>query len=236
MESKYFNIYSDIMTKIENGELVPNEKLPSESEYMDMYSVSRDTIRKSLNLLEQNGYIHKAKGKGSFVLDVNKFNFPVSGVVSFKELSEKMNLKVETIVERFETAKKDSPIKKKLNCSENDEIWEIFRVRKIGNEKIILDKDYINKEFVENLTKEICEDSIYNYIENILGIKIAFAKKEITVSRVTEEDRKYLDVNGYDTIVVVKSFTYLENGSLFQYTESRHRPDRFRFVDFARRK
>ncbi|MDO4534348.1 MAG: trehalose operon repressor [Clostridium perfringens] len=236
MESKYFNIYNDIMTKIENGELVPNEKLPSESVYMDMYNVSRDTIRKSLNLLEQNGYIHKAKGKGSFVLDVNKFNFPVSGVVSFKELSEKMNLKVETIVEKFETAKKDSPIKKNLNCSENDEIWEIFRVRKIGNEKIILDKDYINKKFVENLTKEICEDSIYNYIENILGIKIAFAKKEITVSRVTDEDRKYLDVNGYDTIVVVKSFTYLENGSLFQYTESRHRPDRFRFVDFARRK
>ena len=171
-----------------------------------------------------------------FFLVLYKLNYPVSRLVTIKELSEKMNLKVETIVERFETAKKDSPIKKKLNCSENDEIWEIFRVRKIGNEKIILDKDYINKEFVENLTKEICEDSIYNYIENILGIKIAFAKKEITVSRVTEEDRKYLDVNGYDTIVVVKSFTYLENGSLFQYTESRHRPDRFRFVDFARRK
>lgn len=236
MESKYFSIYSDIMTKIENGELAPDEKLPSESVYMDMYNVSRDTIRKSLNLLEQNGYIHKAKGKGSFVLDVNKFNFPVSGVESFKELSQKMNLNAETIVERFELVKEYYPIKKKLNCNESDEIWEVFRIRKIGNEKIILDKDYINKRFVENLTKKICEDSIYNYIENVLGIKIAFAKKEITVSKVTEEDKKYLDIGDYDTIVLVKSFTYLENGSLFQYTESRHRPDRFRFVDFARRK
>lgn len=236
MESKYFSIYNDIMTKIESGELVPDEKLPSESVYMDMYDVSRDTIRKSLNLLEQNGYIHKAKGKGSFVLDVNKFNFPVSGVESFKELSQKMNLKAETIVEKFELVKEDYPIRKKLNCNEDDEIWEIFRVRKIGNEKIILDKDYINKRFVENLTKKVCEDSIYSYIENVLGVKIAFAKKEITVSKVTEEDKKYLDISDYDTIVLVKSFTYLENGSLFQYTESRHRPDRFRFVDFARRK
>ena len=28
---------------------------------------------------------------------------------------------------------------------------------------------------------------------------------------------------------------YLEDTSLFQYTESRHRPDKFQFVDFARR-
>lgn len=31
MESKYFSIYNDIMTKIEAGELAPNEKLPSEA-------------------------------------------------------------------------------------------------------------------------------------------------------------------------------------------------------------
>ena len=36
-------------------------------------------------------------------------------------------------------------------------------------------------------------------------------------------------------VVVVKSYTYLEDRSLFQYTESRHRTDKFKFVDFARR-
>ncbi|GAY77341.1 trehalose operon transcriptional repressor [Sporolactobacillus inulinus] len=36
-------------------------------------------------------------------------------------------------------------------------------------------------------------------------------------------------------VVVVRSLVYLENAQLFQYTESRHRADKFRFVDFARR-
>ncbi|EPS54521.1 trehalose operon repressor, partial [Clostridium botulinum Af84] len=58
-----------------------------ENEMMKEYNVSRDTIRKALNLLESNGYIQKVKGKGSFVLDINKFDFPVSGLTSFKELS-----------------------------------------------------------------------------------------------------------------------------------------------------
>jgi GntR family transcriptional regulator, trehalose operon transcriptional repressor len=34
---------------------------------------------------------------------------------------------------------------------------------------------------------------------------------------------------------VIKNYVYLEDASLFQFTESRHRPDKFRFVDFARR-
>ena len=45
----------------------------------------------------------------------------------------------------------------------------------------------------------------------------------------------YLDLKDYDTVAVVKSYTYLEDTNIFQYTESRHRPDRFVFVDFARR-
>ena len=28
-----------------------------------------------------------------------------------------------------------------------------------------------------------------------------------------------------------ESYTYLEDATLFQYTESKHRPDKFRFVD-----
>ena len=157
MDKKYLNIYNMIVSKIENKEYQCNDKLPSEKELMEEYKVSRDTIRKSLNMLEQNGYIQKTKGKGYFVLDINKFDFPVSGVVSFKEIASK------------------------------------------------------------------------------LGLKISYAKKEITVQNATEEDKKYLDMKSLDMVVVVKSYTYLDDTSLFQYTESRHRPDKFVFIDFARR-
>ena len=72
--------------------------------------------------------------------------------------------------------------------------------------------------------------------EGAFGVTyLAYAKKEITVQNATEEDKKYLDMKGFDMIVVVKSYTYLDDTSLFQYTESRHRPDKFVFVDFARR-
>lgn len=235
MDSKYLNIYNDILGKIENGIYQVNDKLPSENILMKDYSVSRDTIRKSLNILEQNGYIQKTKGKGSFVLDINKFNFPVSGVVSFKEITDKLGRCSETIVEVLNCIIPTKSISNKLELAPEDKVWKIIRTRAIDGEKVILDKDYVAEKFVENLSEDICKKSLYEYVENDLGLKIAYAKKEITVQMTTEEDKKYLDMRSFEMIVVVKSYTYLDDTSLFQYTESRHRPDKFVFVDFARR-
>ncbi|AVP61992.1 MULTISPECIES: trehalose operon repressor [Clostridium] len=236
MESKYLTIYNEISNKIENNKIQSGEKLPSENEMMKEYNVSRDTIRKALNLLESNGYIQKVKGKGSFVIDINKFDFPVSGLTSFKELSTKMGVESNTLVKELKLMKPDNFLMKQLNLSKNDDVWKVIRVREINNKKIILDKDFFNKKYVPLLTKDICENSIYEYLENELGLKISFAKKEITVQQATEEDKSYLDFENYNMIVVVKNYIYLDDMSLFQYTESRHRPDRFKFVEFARRK
>ena len=98
-----------------------------------------------------------------------------------------------------------------------------------------MDTDYLNANIVPNITETVAADSLYNYIENELGLKISFARKEFTVVKATEEEKNLLDMHEYDLLVCVKSYTYLEDASLFQYTISKHRPDKFRFVDFARR-
>lgn len=90
MTNKYITIYNQMVEKIESGDFAPSTLLPSEHDLKDIFQTSRETIRKALNLLSQNGYIQKVRGKGSVVIDITKMNLPVSGLVSFKELAEKM--------------------------------------------------------------------------------------------------------------------------------------------------
>ena len=235
MNSKYLSLYGDIVSKIEEGTFPTNSKLPSESSFMEEYDISRDTVRKSLQLLEQNGYIHKIKGKGSFVLDFSKFNFPVAGLISYKEMVEKLNLHSKTIIHTMELETPDSNMAKLLDLTDDGKVWKVFRIRQINGKKIILDKDYFKSEFVSNLSKEICEDSIYGYIEKELGLQIGFSNKEITVEPCSEEDKQLLDNEDFDMVAVVKSTVHLIDGSLFQNSESRHRPDKFKFTDLERR-
>lgn len=232
--SKYMLIYQDLLNKMKSGEIKAHSYLPSESELMKQYEASRDTVRKALNLLLQDGYIQKKKGKGSLVLVQNKIAFPVSGLTSFKELAATMHGTVRTIVHCFEKIEPSEHIQQELYMTQGD-IYHIERIREIDGEKIILDADYINANIIPGLTDKIAADSIYEYIENELKLKVAFARKEITINPASQHERELLDMKEHDLLVCIKTYAYLEDATLFQYTESKHRPDKFRFVEFARR-
>jgi len=91
---KYLTIYHDLVNKTTTRYWGDSTMLPSENNLAQMYEASRETIRKALDLLAQDGYIQKVRGKGSVIISRNKFDFPVSGIVSFKELA--INLKFPT--------------------------------------------------------------------------------------------------------------------------------------------
>ena len=88
------------------------------------------------------------------------------------------------------------------------------------------------------LTKEIAENSIYDYLENTLHMTIVNSRRVMTVEKITEIDEKYLKLNvdDYNCLAVVSSHTYNSDGTMFEYTQSRHRPDYFRFYDNAVRR
>ena len=232
---KYLTIYHDLVEKTTGNYWPDAEMLPSENSLAQMYNVSRETIRKALNLLAQDGFIQKVRGKGSVIISQNKFDFPVSGIVSFKELATNLKFSTKTIVNELSIVEANPKLQFKLSVKANAPVWKVVRIREISGEKVILDKDYFNTDLIPMLTKETCEDSIYAYLENELQLKISYARKEIIVEEPTEEDRALLDLGHHSNVVVIKSKVYLEDTSLFQYTESRHRPDKFQFVDFARR-
>ena len=232
---KYLTIYHDLVSKTNAKYWEDSTMLPSENNLALKYEVSRETIRKALDLLAQDGYIQKVRGKGSVIIGRNKFDFPVSGIVSFKELATNLKFPTKTIVNELSIVEADQKLQNKLNVKHKEPVWKVVRVREIAGEKVILDKDYFNKSVVPILTKEACEDSIYQYLENELQLKISYARKEIIVEEPTKEDRDLLDLDGHSNVVIIKSMVYLDDTSLFQYTESRHRPDKFQFVDFARR-
>lgn len=234
-KSKFVSIYHDLSEKILKKKIDAGALLPTENELCAQYHASRETIRKALAMLSRNGYIQKVQGKGSIVLDVSRQNFPISGLTSFRELAAHSKRQWTTDVHQVVLLNPDEHLKMMMNLQDEQTVWQVVRSRSTEGESVILDRDYLIQEVVPLLTADQCAHSLYDYIENDLGLKIGFAKKEITVESANEEDYRYLTMHEGTHVVVVRSLVYLENAQLFQYTESRHRADKFRFVDFARR-
>lgn len=69
MTKKYERIKQDIREKILSEEYKVNEKLPTESELMEIYHVSRFTVRHAIDELEKENFIYRIQGGGIFVDD-----------------------------------------------------------------------------------------------------------------------------------------------------------------------
>lgn len=236
MKKLYTDIYDNIKKNIVKGTYTPGEKLPSENDFCKEYGASRGTVRKALEMLAEEGLVNSLHGKGVFVLENDFINFSFGGLVSFKEASESSKQKFSTTVPKFEEIIIDEALNKKSNLAIGKQAYKLYRVRSLEDERIILDINYFLVDVVQGLTKEIGEKSIYEYIEDNLNIKIGFASKIIQVETATSRDKLNLDMKSYNFVVVVKNYVYLSDGTQFEYTESRHRPDRFVFSDFARRR
>ena len=69
---KYIEIFEFYRDKILSGEIKENDKLPTEQEIGEIFSVSRHTVRQSIVELEKEGYIYREKSKGAYAKELNK--------------------------------------------------------------------------------------------------------------------------------------------------------------------
>ncbi|HFI0449075.1 TPA: UTRA domain-containing protein [Streptococcus suis] len=234
--SKYKKVYADIKEKIEQNIWQANQEMPTENELMEIYSYSKDTIRKALSLLEMDGYIQKRQGRNSIILDHNLVRKPyVSELKTVSELNRFAHHQVQTQLTNLYIVQGQPEVMKELEVDEKTDLYRVSRVRTIDGERLEYEISYFDRRIVPYLSKEIAEKSIYQYLESDLGLEISHSRREISFRFATEEEKSLLDLAGYDMVVSVTSTTFLADGRPFQYGTITYRPDKVTFVSMAKR-
>ena len=239
-KSKYEWIYKDLKEKIENGSYVFQELLPSENLLIQFYDCSRNTVRRAIGLLVTDGYVQTIQGKGvrNIYRPVEQAAFTLGEIESFQESARRNHQTAKTKVLLFTEITADASFSQRTGFPEGAELFYLQRLHYLDNKALILNHNYFLKSQVPGLTREIAEHSIYDYLENTLHMTIVNSRRVMTVEHITQIDEKYLELNAedYNCLAVVTSSTYNSSGIMFEFTQSRHRPDYFRFQDNAVRK
>ena len=216
---KYQIIYKDLEKAIHEQKYQVGDFLPTEQELVETFKVSRDTIRKALSLLVEEGMVKKIHGSGSQVINQEQINFPVSDLTSYQELIEQQSLNSQTNVISLDKIIVDSKLSERTGFSNSRQVWRVVRQRVVDSCASVIDIDYLDASLVPQLNRSIAEYSIYDYIENQLNLSISHAFKEITIDNATDQDKILIDLGKDQHVVCVRSKVYLSNGKQFQFTE-----------------
>lgn len=232
---KYKEISNEIRLRIQKGLYKDtNNQIPDELSLCKEFNCSRMTMKKALDLLVLEGMIYRKRGHGSFVMNGISQNPKIN--ILDRELGGFTKVSTETTkttVLDFKLIFADIIIATKLNIDENSPVYEILRLRSIDNKPYVLEKTYMDPSIITGLNIDILNNSIYEYIEKNLNLKISSANKIIRACKSNNIDIKYLCLESSDPILEVEQIAYLSNGKAFEYSLSRHRYDRFEFTSFS---
>lgn len=234
--SKYKKVYQDIKKKIEDQVWSTGQALPTENELMEIYSYSKDTIRRALSLLEMDGYIQKKQGKSSIVIEhgLMKEQY-LSEIKTAGELNKRSKYQIQTELTSLYIVQGQDDLMSTFEVDDKVDFYRVSRVRAIDGERLEYEISYFDRRVVPYLSKEIAESSIYRYLEQELKLTISHSRREISFRFANEEEKQLMDLADYEMVVVVTSVTYLSNGQAFQYGTISYRPDKVSFVSMAKR-
>ncbi|GHI00088.1 GntR family transcriptional regulator [Neobacillus kokaensis] len=225
----YFQLMDTILEKIELGELKENEKLPSERELCELYSVSRTTVRQTMQSLERDGYIYKVHGKGSFV-SPKKYNQSLIQFYSFTEEMKKAEKEPSTKILSFEQIICEAHIAKKMNLSEDSDVFKLTRLRLADDEPMLYETTYLPVSRFDNLTKNQLENTpMYEVFHELYNVTITKATETFKAVSTRTIEAEYLQIIENTPSLMFERITY-EHDTIIEYTASIARGDKFSYT------
>lgn len=232
LEVKYRVICDDMARNIQSGVYEGSRKLPTEEELIEKYQVSRNTIRKAIDLLTRKGLVIPIQGSGVFLRSVS-----TNGCINledFNGLTEGFGEEqVTTKVNSFKLIEADEKLAATMQCAVGTPIYFIERLRSIGGTPYVVEYSYYNKEVIPYLSEEIVSHSIYKYIREELKKQIGFVDRVITAGILNEHDARELGLTPGEPALISTNRAFMKSGIIFDYSIDIHNYKETKFLKLS---
>jgi GntR family transcriptional regulator len=206
----YKKIYDDIYLKIHDGTYSTGDLLPSESEMEEGFQVSRTPVRQALKELENDGYIYRLQGKGSFVANISANERWTMTTGFGSQYSKEWNrISAKTLTIKYIKHKEYA---KSLGLLENAKIIYLERLRYFNGQPLVYMEHYMkpvvpigifekDKHFVSAAGK---------LIKDHLNIEFTHIEEEVEAISADPILSRHLEVETGFPLLKIKRLSFLE--------------------------
>lgn len=203
-----------------------SDQIPSERQFMQEYNISRSTVREAINLLVRQGILEKRHGKGTFV-SLKPIHEWLGNLSSTTETIRNIGMKPGAkLITHYKTIP-STYIQERTGFTE---AYFIKRVRYADDIAIGVERHYYPIAIGEELIKyDLDNATLYDLVENELGIQFAEADQTISSGQMLQEDMVYLDVPANTNVLIAERIIKDQAGTVLEMEEAFYRSDMYSF-------
>lgn len=235
----YYQLENVLREKILSGTLTPGEQLPTESELIEQYGVSRITVRQALGALADEGLIERQQGRGTFVAQRRTRKRKFEDVTHLTgSLDELIELGANTPVQmlEFNRIEADKHEAELLQVRTGTPVYRLKRLRVHEGKPYSVIVNYLPEEIGSKLTEEnLNSGKILRTIENEFGYHLLEAKQQIKAELADPYIANVLGVRVGAALLSIERTVYTDEGKPVEYVHMLNRSDVYGFSIHLRR-
>lgn len=227
-ESLYMQVKNAILKNIQNQVWRTNTLIPTEQELMEMFQVSRTTVRQAINLLVQDGILEKRQGKGTIVLPVKL----VSNLGSLRGFAEEVierGMMPHSQLIRAELVSSLSYEKAMLQREDDEHIFLIERIRFANGMPIALERSCWPEEIGRILLEHDLNTAKYYEILEKNQIFLKRARDKISAINATLPEADYLGIRAGEALLEMTRISYGYDDQPIEFTKTKYRGDQYSY-------
>jgi GntR family transcriptional regulator len=224
----YVQIKESLKKDILGGRYAPYQKMPSESELMKSFDVSRITVRQALRDLHLEGLIFTSQGKGTFASKPKA----VQEVKYLQGFAEAMGPKGYDATARLISIRELAPsreVKSKLKLLAKETVVEVVRVRYLNLEPVSVDTSYFPSEIGRKLFSKDISGDIFPLLENQLRIELGHAEVSLEARPADANVAKLLGSETGCPVMWVQRLTHDRQGKPIDFEYLAFRGDTYKY-------
>lgn len=226
---KYQIILNSIIARIENNELIPGSKVPSENEIIKEHNVSNTTARKVLQEIENEGWAVKIRGKGTFVKDFI-VGRSASKILSFTRNMIEQGLKPSTVVLDSEVINKDWSINVSGKFySIPGPIFKLRRLRLANDLPMMHETRFISLTCCPEIWEHDLHGSLYKIYNEMYYRYIIKIEQDLSAISLDEYSKEIFELSHDIVGIKVEGVTFCEKEMILEAEESIYRGDKYKF-------
>jgi len=226
----YHQLKIYLINEIESERLLPQRKIPSETELCERFDISRTVVRQAIKELQNEGYLTTEKGKGTFVSMPKIVGGLVQNLTGFFEDMAKRGFAVSTEIMTQEVQSVSGKVAESLRIGAGAPVIVISRLRRLNKEPFVFVTTYIPRELCPGLIDEdLRKQSLYALLEGKYELAIHKGHRYIGVSLANEYEAGLLKIEVGSPLLELDSTSYLKDGRPLEYFHALHRGDRTKF-------
>src|ERR671915_1212891 len=169
------SVREDLVRRLEAGEWRPSERLPSEPDLAASLGVSRATLRDALRSLEEDGFVTRVQGAGTFVTHRPRLKNNLDVNFGVTDLIRSMGMEPGTEGLKVYEASASAEEARLLSLPNAAPVLCVERTRTADGRPVVFSLDLVPAALLEgreNLLPRLGQRSIYELLDRDLGIKV----------------------------------------------------------------